>query len=548
MPVRAAPQHSMRPTLWCRPLSSAAGASAPSATGSRLFALDRLDDLFLDRAGQGDVGDDRVVLLQHDDAGGNREVANVDRVADHQLADVVLERVRDVAGQGLDREREERLLEQTAVADALGLADELDRHLGLDRLVGAHADEVDVQHGAAHGVAVHLAGQRELVALVDLQGDQRVAATRAVQDVVELTRGNAHRDGAGVEAVDHGRDPAAGAEPLGRTVAGLGALQRDQGGIGHGWAPRSERIAARSGLGNPPLCQVGWDQAPFERFRARRPCSRMHHDVRGMRGRQPGALAKFCCECGAPFAAPERREERKVVSVLFADLVGFTSRSEQLDVEDVRGTLAPFHATLRRVLESFGGTVEKFIGDAVMAVFGAPVAHEDDAERAVRAGLAIREAIADLGDDLHVRIGINTGEALVSVGADPQSGEGMVAGDVVNTAARLQSAAPIDGVLVGEATYRSAAREIVFEAHEPIDAKGKAEPVACWIAIEPRSFVPIPARDRTPFVGRARELRLLIDAFEHSRAERSVQLVTVVGVPGIGKEPARRRARRLSRG
>ena len=255
----------------------------------------------------------------------------------------------------------------------------------------------------------------------------------------------------------------------------------------------------------------------------------------GACGADNPALAKFCCECGARFTTPERIEERKVVSVLFADLVGFTSRSEQLDVEDVRGTLAPFHARLRQVLESFGGTVEKFIGDAVMAVFGAPIAHEDDPERAVRAGLVIRDAIAELGDDLHVRVGVNTGEALVSIGADLQSGEGMVAGDVVNTAARLQSAAPIDGVLVGEATRRSADREIVFEAHEPIDAKGKTAPVPCWIAIEPRSFAPAPARDRTPFVGRARELRLLTDAFEHTRSERSLQLVTVVGVPGIGK-------------
>jgi class 3 adenylate cyclase len=243
---------------------------------------------------------------------------------------------------------------------------------------------------------------------------------------------------------------------------------------------------------------------------------------------------KFCGECGARLSAPQRREERKVVSVLFADLVGFTSRSEQLDVEDVRGTLAPFHAALRKVLESFGGTVEKFIGDAVMAVFGAPIAHEDDAERAVRAGLAIREAIGELAGDLHVRIGINTGEALVSLGADTQS-EGMVAGDVVNTAARLQSAAPIDGVLVGDATYQSTERQIIFEAHPPIDAKGKTEPVVCWVAQQPRSLVPDSDRLSFPLVGRERERRMLIDAFERSRAEHQVQLVTVVGVPGIGK-------------
>src|SRR5882672_10323152 len=186
---------------------------------------------------------------------------------------------------------------------------------------------------------------------------------------------------------------------------------------------------------------------------------------------------RLCGMCGAALtaAAPAAREERKVVTVLFTDLVGFTSRSERLDPEDVRATLSPYYARLRAQIEQRGGTVEKFIGDAVMAVFGAPVAHEDDPERAVRAGLAIRDAIADLGRDLHVRIGINTGEALVSVGADPLSGEGMVAGDVVNTAARLQSAAAVDGVLVGEMTFRASERQIIFEAHAPIDAKGKAE-------------------------------------------------------------------------
>src|SRR3954447_5060743 len=143
---------------------------------------------------------------------------------------------------------------------------------------------------------------------------------------------------------------------------------------------------------------------------------------------------RFCGACGAALERPEApREERKVVSVLFCDLVGFTGRSEQMDVEDVRGTLAPYHALLRRELERFGGTVEKFIGDAVMALFGAPTAHEDDPERAVRAALAIRDAVADLteeevGPALHVRIGVNTGEALIAVDARPEQGEGMAAG------------------------------------------------------------------------------------------------------------------------
>src|ERR671934_2703823 len=155
---------------------------------------------------------------------------------------------------------------------------------------------------------------------------------------------------------------------------------------------------------------------------------------------------RLCGMCGAALAQPERREERKVVTVLFADLVGFTSRAEQLDPEDVRAVLAPYHERLRLELERFGGTVEKFIGDAVMALFGAPVAHEDDPERAVRAALEIRDWIGEEGK-LQVRIAVNTGEALVNLGARPEAGEGMAAGDVVNTAARLQTAAAPNGIL-----------------------------------------------------------------------------------------------------
>src|SRR5512141_301042 len=151
-------------------------------------------------------------------------------------------------------------------------------------------------------------------------------------------------------------------------------------------------------------------------------------------GNQPGA--KFCSECGAALAGdrPLAQEERKVVTVLFADLVGFASRAEQMDPEDVRALLSPFYGRLRAELERFGGTVEKFIGDAVMALFGAPVAHEDDPERAVRAALAIRDWVRETGEDLQVRIAVNTGEALVLLGARPSEGEGMAAGDVVNTA------------------------------------------------------------------------------------------------------------------
>src|ERR1700675_1366167 len=136
--------------------------------------------------------------------------------------------------------------------------------------------------------------------------------------------------------------------------------------------------------------------------------------------------ARFCLNCAAPLVATAPQlEERKVVTVLFCDLVGFTARAERSDPEDVRRWLDLYQSTLRREIERFEGSVEKFIGDAVMAVFGAPIAHEDDAERAVRAGLAIRNAISELGDDLHVRVGINTGEALVSIDVDPRTGEGM---------------------------------------------------------------------------------------------------------------------------
>jgi class 3 adenylate cyclase len=231
----------------------------------------------------------------------------------------------------------------------------------------------------------------------------------------------------------------------------------------------------------------------------------------------------------------ERRRERKVVTVLFADLVGFTSRAEELDPEDVEAILRPYHERLRTELERHGGSVEKFIGDAVVAVFGAPAVHEDDPERAVRAALAIRDAIVDDGE-LEVRIGVNTGEALVNVDARPQAGEGMVAGDVVNTGARLQTAAPANGILVGEATFRATERAIEYREHDSIDAKGKAEPVPVWEAVQARSRLEVDVqRPRAPLVGRDRELDVLVDALMRVRSERSTQLVTLVGEPGIGK-------------
>jgi class 3 adenylate cyclase/tetratricopeptide (TPR) repeat protein len=254
--------------------------------------------------------------------------------------------------------------------------------------------------------------------------------------------------------------------------------------------------------------------------------------------------ANFCANCGARLASDERaaREERKIVSVVFADLVGSTARADQLDPEDVRAILAPYHDRLRHELERFGGTVEKFIGDAVVGVFGAPVAHEDDAERAVRAALAIQAAIAELNEadeglDLEVRIGVHTGEALVSLAARPELGEAMVAGDVMNTAARLQAAAPAGGILAAEPTYRATSRAIEYEDTGEVEAKGKSAPLRTWRAVAPRARfgVDVFQAGRAPLVGRERELELLTTALARARAEREPQLVTLVGVPGIGK-------------
>ena len=253
----------------------------------------------------------------------------------------------------------------------------------------------------------------------------------------------------------------------------------------------------------------------------------------------------FCPFCGAPLTehvAPSRQEERKVVSVLFCDLVGFTASSEGADPEDVRSRIRPYHALLRGEIERYGGTVEKFIGDAVMAVFGAPVAHEDDAERAVRAGLAILEAMSELNEDdpslsLQVRMGINTGEAVVSLNARPEEGEGIVTGDVVNTAARLQGVGPVDGIACSEQTYRAVQRVFEWQELAPVDVKGKAEPLSLYrpLAARARFGSDVIRTHRTPLVGRELEKTLLVGTFERAMQQRSCQLVTIVGEPGAGK-------------
>jgi class 3 adenylate cyclase len=253
----------------------------------------------------------------------------------------------------------------------------------------------------------------------------------------------------------------------------------------------------------------------------------------------------FCPFCAAPLTeqpAASIEEERKVVTVLFCDLVGFTAASEAADPEDVRSRIRPYHARLRQEIERYGGTVEKFIGDAVMAVFGAPVAHEDDVERAVRAGLRILESIEELNEQdpalsLQVRIGINTGEAVVALGARPEEGEGIVTGDVVNTASRLQGTAPVNGIAVSEQTYLATERIFDYEAMEPVSVKGKAEPLAIWRPLQARARFgsDVTRAHATPLFGRELEKSLLIGTFERSAKQRSCQLLTVVGEPGVGK-------------
>jgi class 3 adenylate cyclase/tetratricopeptide (TPR) repeat protein len=252
--------------------------------------------------------------------------------------------------------------------------------------------------------------------------------------------------------------------------------------------------------------------------------------------------AEFCSSCGSALAPEEGpREERKVVTILFCDMVEFTSRFDQADPEDVRETLARYHGRVRREIERFGGTVEKFIGDAVMAVFGAPVAHEDDAQRAVFAALRIPPAIEELNETnrdlpLAVRVGVETGVAVVSVGSE-RSDQGLAIGDVVNTASRLQGAAPTGGILVGEGTYRLTKELFDYQAMEPVQVKGKAEPQRVWVARAARSRFGAELQRGlpTPFVGRDDELELLKHTFARAAREPSVQLVTLLGEPGVGK-------------
>src|SRR4051812_36879921 len=240
----------------------------------------------------------------------------------------------------------------------------------------------------------------------------------------------------------------------------------------------------------------------------------------------PGDFA-FCPHCGAPQVAPARsRELRKVVTVLFCDVSGSTELGERLDPEALRALLARYFEDMKAIVERHGGTVEKFIGDAVMAVFGVPVVHEDDALRAVRAAAEMRDAFPELG--IRGRIGITTGEVVTG------TEERLATGDAVNIAARLEQAAEPGEILVGETTYRLSRDRVDAEPLEPLALKGKAEPVTVYRLLRMRAGEP-GRRAAAAMVGRERELDRLRDAFEQAVRDRSCQLFTVLGVAGVGK-------------
>ncbi len=247
-------------------------------------------------------------------------------------------------------------------------------------------------------------------------------------------------------------------------------------------------------------------------------------------GRENAGDARFCSHCGTPLTPPEpTRESRKVVTILFCDLVGSTALGESTDPEALRARMRRYFDDLRKIIERHGGTVEKFVGDAVMAVFGIPISHEDDALRAVRAAAEMRAAVA--GHGLEARIGVNTGEVVVG-----GEGETLVTGDAVNVAARLEQAASAGEVLIGAETQRLVRNAVRVDAVEPLTVKGKSEPVEAFCVLDVLANAgAIAGHLETPLVGRERERNRLWRAYEDAVADGSCQLFTLLGPAGIGK-------------
>src|SRR4051794_31630495 len=256
-------------------------------------------------------------------------------------------------------------------------------------------------------------------------------------------------------------------------------------------------------------------------------------------GEESPPRARFCWSCGTALAAAHEppREVRKTVTVVFCDLAGSTALAADRDPEALRRVLTRYFEEMRSVLEQHGGTVEKFIGDAVMAVFGTPVVREDDAVRAVRAALEMRGRVPALneafqrewGMSISVRLGVNTGEV---VAGDAAARQTFVTGEAVNVAQRLESAAPANQILIGADTYRLVRDLVDVEAVAPLVVRGKGRPVEAYRLLGLRAAA---ARRDSPMVGRSRELAALVEAFAGVLEARECRLVSVVGDAGVGK-------------
>ncbi|HST87967.1 MAG TPA: adenylate/guanylate cyclase domain-containing protein, partial [Ktedonobacterales bacterium] len=317
--------------------------------------------------------------------------------------------------------------------------------------------------------------------------------------------------------------PTAGADGQGSAPAGSVTVTR---------GPRSGRLGGSAGASGG---------------RTRRP-SRSSSGGAAVAEAEPAAADA----AGGTGAAPEdHTEQRRVVSVLFADVTGSTAMADAMDAEDVRSLLGAFFARMARAIHRHGGTVEKYIGDAVMAVFGLPIAHEDDPIRAVRAALDMQAALRDYNEqrramdagavELQMRIGINTGEVVAASGA-AEGRDFLITGDPVNVAARLQQTAAPGGILVGPRTYRGTTGAVVYRALAPITVRGKSRPIRVWEAVSlvEQEAAPSPRPRgvqgvRTPLVGRDAELSLLRALYARVVGERRPHLVTIVGAPGVGK-------------
>src|SRR5262245_7415848 len=254
-------------------------------------------------------------------------------------------------------------------------------------------------------------------------------------------------------------------------------------------------------------------------------------------GEENPERARFCLACGTALGQAAAAETRKVVTILFSDVIGSTSLAERLDPESMRRIMSRYYEAARRTVARHGGTVEKFIGDAVMAVFGVPQVHEDDALRAVRAALQLNDSIASLNDELEsaygvrlaLRTGVDSGEVVVG------ARETYVTGDVVTVAERLEQTAAPGEALIGDPPRSLLRDPVQGEGAEPLALRGRAEPVKAWRLVGIVGDEPIARRLDSPIVGRERELRVLREAYEDAVARRSCRLVTVVGAAGIGK-------------